>query len=230
MRKYSKMKHLKEAEKYRDRIGDRLLHPGKVDPDKKHLIKDDIWRVKRILAPPFGKRVLDVGCSDGTVTIEIAKKWNCRKVIGVDISPSAIKEAKEKLKPLNSSLRKRISFLEEFIEDLDFPSNYFDTISACETLEHVGEGQVKFAMDNLVRMLKKNGNMIITVPNRHPATKYIRMKRDRWNWPTHHNYFTYDSLKKFLKGYFNNLRFYPLYRNDHTKESIYLVCNCWNKR
>jgi len=135
-----KRKHLIEAEKYRDRIGDRLFHPEKVDEDKKHLIKDDLQRVKKILKFPFGEKVLDIGCSDGTITIEIAKKKTVRKIIGVDISPSAIKEANEKLNKLMPNLKEKISFKQAFIEDLDFPDNYFDTISACETLEHIAIG------------------------------------------------------------------------------------------
>lgn len=230
MKGYDKGKHIREAERYRDRIGDRLYHQENVPPEQKHLIKDDIKRVKRILELPFGGSVLDVGCSDGTVTVEIAKKWNCKKVIGVDISPSAIKEAKTRLQKLKPSLRRKMLFLQGFIEELNFPDNYFDTISACETLEHIGKEQLKVAMDNLIRMLKKNGNMIVTVPNRTPAKRYIREGRDRWDWPTHYNFFTANSLKKFLRRQLKRIRFYPLYKGNKIGESIYLICNCWNKR
>jgi len=230
MNGYDKEKHVRQAEKYRDRIGDRLFHPENVPYDQEHLIKDDIKRVKRILELPFGKKVLDVGCSDGTVTIEIAKKWNCKEIIGMDVSPSAIKEAKETLKKLKPPIRKRISFLQGFIEDLNFPEDYFDTVSACETLEHIDKGQLKPAMDNLVRMLKKNGNMIVTVPNRHPAKKYIQQKRDRWNWPTHYNFFTAERLKKLLGKYLKKVRLYPLYKGNRIGESIYLICNCRSKK
>jgi len=224
-----KRKHLIEAEKYRDRIGDRLFHPEKVDEDKKHLIKDDLQRVKKILKFPFGEKVLDIGCSDGTITIEIAKKKTVRKIIGVDISPSAIKEANEKLNKLMPNLKEKISFKQAFIEDLDFPDNYFDTISACETLEHIAIGSLFKAMDNLVRMLKNNGNMIITVPNRYPATKYVKQRRDRWKWPTHYRTFSIYSLELFLKEYFKKIKFYPLYSGEIFKDSIYLICNCKDK-
>lgn len=228
--RYNKKKHIEEAEKYRDRIGDRLFHPKKVESDKRHLIKDDIQRVKKVLSLPFGEKVLDVGCSDGSVTIEIAKKNTVKKIIGVDIASSAIKEAREKCRSLKQSLKRKISFQEDFIEDLDFPDNYFDTISACETLEHIGQGQLKKAIDNLVRMLKKDGNMIITVPNRKPAKNYVMQKRDRWKWPTHYNFFTFNSLKNILKRYFKIVVFYPLYKMEKVEDSIYLICNCYKKR
>lgn len=227
--KFSKKKHVEEAEKYRDRIGDRIFHPDKVEPDKSHLIPDDIQRVKRILSLFFGKKVLDVGCSDGTITIEIAKMGNCEIVIGVDVSPSAIEEAQEKLRAQDLPLRKKIRFKKEFIEELDFPNDYFDTIFACETLEHIGRGQLEFTIKNLVRMLRKDGNMIISVPNKNPAEKYVKEKRDRWNWPTHYQYFNKTSLNEHLSRYFKEIDFYPLYDNEFVEESIYLICNCRNK-
>ncbi len=230
MVKFSKKKHEEEAERYRDRIGDRLFNPDRVDPDKKHLIQDDIQRVNRVLQLPCGKIVLDVGCSDGSVTIEIAKKWLPEKIVGVDIAGSAIREAKERKRKLEPFLRKRISFLKKFIEDLNFPDDYFDTIYACETLEHIAQGRLEIAVDNLVRMLKKEGNMIVTVPNRDPAEKYVKENRARWDWPTHYRYFYLHTLKDFLSRYFTNIEFFPLYDDEQPSESIYLICNCTGKK
>lgn len=230
MRKILKKRHIQEAERYRDRIGDRILHPQKVPQDKRHLIKDDLQRFKRVLKLPFGARVLDVGCSDGTVTIEIAKKPSCRQVIGVDVAPSAIREATQKIRLVKFACRKNVSFLNSFIEDLDFSDDYFDTVSAGEVLEHLAVGQLVSTLNNLVRMLSRSGNMIITVPNRQPAQKYIKQKRDRWDWPNHHRYFTVESLRFILNEYFKKITFYPLYDNEDYAKSIYLICNCERKR
>ncbi|KAG7097630.1 hypothetical protein E1B28_004962 [Marasmius oreades] len=41
----------------------------------------------------FGKRVLDVGCNEGWVTVEIAQKWHAKKVVGVDIDDTLIRAA-----------------------------------------------------------------------------------------------------------------------------------------
>jgi len=69
---YDPEAHRLEAEQYRDRIGDRLLRPDAVDPDKKHLIADDIQRAARVLELGYAGRVLDVGTSDGTVLTVVA--------------------------------------------------------------------------------------------------------------------------------------------------------------
>jgi len=226
---YSRLQHIKEAEEYKDRIGDRLFNPEGVEPEKRHLIQDDIQRVERIITLPFGEMILDVGCSDGSVTIEIAKKWLPKGIIGVDIVAAAVEEGNERLKELPSSLSDRVRFVTAFIEEIDFPNEYFDTISACEVLEHIGRGQLEIALRSLLRVLKRDGNMIVTVPNRYPAQRYIDEGRDRWNWPTHYRVFSKESLERLLKEYFKEMQFYPLYEGEEPGESIYLICNCRGK-
>lgn len=151
-----KIKHIEEAEKYRDNIGQRLFSPESVEPDKKHLIEDDIQRVSRILGTePYGKIFLDIGCSDGSVTIEIAKKWNSNKIVGIDIASSAIQEANEKLKTLDNDIKEKIIFEQTFIEEMKYPNEFFDTIYATETLEHIAPGMLGLAFLNILRVLKK---------------------------------------------------------------------------
>src|SRR3989344_3690703 len=47
--------------------------------------------------------VLDVGCGNGEVTIQLAKKFNC-KLIGIDLSGVRIENANKKLKKLRQQV------------------------------------------------------------------------------------------------------------------------------
>ncbi|KAK2645613.1 hypothetical protein Ddye_020808 [Dipteronia dyeriana] len=40
-----------------------------------------------------GKRCLDIGCNSGLITIQIAKKFQCRSILGIDIDSSRIEDA-----------------------------------------------------------------------------------------------------------------------------------------
>ncbi|XP_065849179.1 probable RNA methyltransferase At5g51130 [Euphorbia lathyris] len=40
-----------------------------------------------------GKNCLDIGCNSGILTIQIAKKFHCRKILGIDIDSDRIKDA-----------------------------------------------------------------------------------------------------------------------------------------
>lgn len=65
-------------------VGLSVLHPGGFAATEKLL---GLCRIDK------DKRVLDIACGKGTTSILIAKKFGC-KVIGVDISPELIEEAR----------------------------------------------------------------------------------------------------------------------------------------
>ncbi len=65
-------------------VGLSVLHPGGFAATEKLL---GLCQIDK------DKRVLDIACGKGTTSILIAKKFGC-KVIGVDISPELIEEAK----------------------------------------------------------------------------------------------------------------------------------------
>jgi 2-polyprenyl-3-methyl-5-hydroxy-6-metoxy-1,4-benzoquinol methylase len=60
-------------------------------------------------------------------------------------------------------------------ELLPYPNECFDVILFCEVIEHLIENPI-FALNNLYRVLKPNGTLILTTPN----------------------VFRYDNLKKFI--------------------------------
>lgn len=221
--------HRVEAEQYRDRIGDRLLRPEAVAPDKRHLIADDRQRAARVLALEYRGRVLDVGTSDGTLLLETVRRWELTEAVGVDVAQSAIEEANAAM-ARDPALNGRVSFIESFIEGLSFPDAHFDTVSACETLEHIGPGQFDRALGNLLRMLRPGGDLLMTVPNRYPDSRYEREGRARWSWPAHHQYFTELTVRHLLAPHFGSLAFTPLYEGEPPGDSIYLICRASGRR
>jgi len=221
---FDRQRRLSEAEAYRDRIGDRLFDPEKVAPENRVLVGDDVQRVKTVLALPVGEKLLDVGCSDGSVTLEIVKKWRCHEATGVDIAASAVAEARQRAERAN--LQDRVRFLEGFIEDIGFPKAYFDTVYAGEVLEHVDASHLELALGHMVGLLRPGGNMIISVPNRYPASRYSREGRSRWRWPAHYNFFTRHSLGLLLRRYFSGVEFMPLYPGEAVEDGIYLIADC----
>ncbi|XP_038717023.1 probable RNA methyltransferase At5g51130 isoform X2 [Tripterygium wilfordii] len=47
-----------------------------------------------------GKDCLDIGCNSGVVTVQIAKKFHCRSILGIDIDYNLIQDAKWRLKQI----------------------------------------------------------------------------------------------------------------------------------
>jgi len=106
-----------------------------------------------------GMRILDVGCSGSLVCHWLVSK-GC-EVHGVDV------------RPYKEIPRGMAFYQADIMEKLPFPDDYFDRIVCISTIEHVGLGgygdiqRIKGdfrAMDELKRVLKMKGRIVLTTP------------------------------------------------------------------
>ena len=104
--------------------------------------------------PNVNLNILDVGCGDGILSQIISQKFKT-KVIGVDISPTLVKKAKER----------GIDTYEIDIctQPLPFEDNKFDVVIVARTLEHLVDPD--FAIKEIKRVLKKEGLLVLSTPN-----------------------------------------------------------------
>lgn len=106
------------------------------------------------------KLVLDVGCWSGQyaqLAIKLAKG-----VCGIDPNREAI------------SLGKRIIPQVEFkigsVLNIPYPNNQFDVVVFSEVIEHIPQGAEKQALNEIKRVLKPGGTLILSTPNAHPLS------------------------------------------------------------
>lgn len=100
-----------------------------------------------------GRRLLDVGCGEGTVSLELQRRGF--DVYGIDFSSVAVKEAKGKgLNAIEHDVDK---------EGIPFNDNFFDIIWAGDVIEHVFDPM--FLLREMRRVVKKTGKILITTPN-----------------------------------------------------------------
>lgn len=160
-------------------------------------------------------KILDLGCGDGSFTIEIAKYIGSSIVVGVDISDHALNKAKEK----------GIDVVKVDLESgsLPFRDNCFDLALAIEVVEHLK------TVDDLLletyRILKRGGLFIVSTPNlgswinrlllllgyqpmhTEPSRKYHvglsfkRIVKKKKSYASHVNLMTFKALKDLLKLY-----------------------------
>lgn len=98
--------------------------------------------------------LLDAGCSSGYATRYYQKKTN--KAIGIDTDELAIQEAKRRYSGL--------TFKVMSIENTEFVNKYFDVVIMSDVLEHLKNDLI--GINEVYRILKKGGSMIITVPHK----------------------------------------------------------------
>lgn len=83
---------------------------------------------------PTNSLVLDAGCGEGNVAINLAEKYDLR-IYGVDLLDFAVNKAISKSKELN--LQNKVKFKIGDYTKLNFPDKTFDGIYTMETLVHV---------------------------------------------------------------------------------------------
>ncbi len=136
-----------------------------------------------------GKYVLDVGCGDGFLGSRVKKKGGY--VYGIDISKKAILIAKKQL------TEAKVVDLNE--ERLPFRNKYFDLVISTEVIEHLFDPS-NF-LKEINRVLKKNGELIITTPNilywgnrlNFLVGKFLYTKEGVFD-ESHVHFFTYQTL------------------------------------
>ena len=102
-----------------------------------------------------GKSLLDIGCADGTTTRQIQKILPDARIIGIDYYKHAVDYARKR--------KSEIKFVHGDVHNLPFGENSFDIVTAIETLEHLENP--KDCLKNINRILKKDGQFIMTTPN-----------------------------------------------------------------
>jgi 2-polyprenyl-3-methyl-5-hydroxy-6-metoxy-1,4-benzoquinol methylase len=118
--------------------------------------KNEILQIRDLKAIEMleGNLILDVGCGTGILAKYIEKNKKM-KVIGIDFSPKALEKARE-------------SGVECYEIDIEkgLPKrwrNKFDSILMSEVLEHIFD--TDFVIDELKKVLRPEGILVLTVPN-----------------------------------------------------------------
>ncbi len=114
--------------------------------------------ILKLLDPQTEDRVLDAGCASGRQLFQVAHK--IKEGYGTDIAQSFIERANQ---TKAHKQIKNLFFQQSAVEHLSFADNFFDKIICAEVLEHVSNKDE--AMYQLLRVLKKTGMLIVTVPN-----------------------------------------------------------------
>ena len=145
-----------------------------------------------------GKIVLDISCGTGYGS-KILYEAGAYKVIGIDISNEAINFVQNKYN-ING-----VEFIRGDILNINFRENYFDLITCFETIEHVREQEK--ALRELLRVLKPEGLIIISSPNRN-LTSPKKSINDNPDNIFHYKEYSTKEYIDILKVYFEVLEIY----------------------
>ncbi|MBQ3289943.1 MAG: methyltransferase domain-containing protein [Kiritimatiellae bacterium] len=116
-------------------------------------------RLHWICSQVNGERILDVGCSQGTMSRLLASMG--KSITGLDINKDAIAYAEGKAAELDSGARGRLCY--QAVNFADFNSSeLFDTVVMGEILEHLAAPALFVGKAH--SLLKPGGTFVVTVP------------------------------------------------------------------
>ncbi len=136
-----------------------------------------------------GRRVLDLGCRDGSLTRAFA---NGNEIVGVDADRDALAAAAK-------------LGIETHWADLDDPHDFddasFDVVVAGELLEHLRDPHRVVA--EVRRVLRPTGTFVASVPNAYRLKNRLRflLGRDPEHDPTHLHMFAPNEVRRLLGGF-----------------------------
>jgi 2-polyprenyl-3-methyl-5-hydroxy-6-metoxy-1,4-benzoquinol methylase len=99
-----------------------------------------------------GKRVLDLGCNDGSISPQYVQA-GAASVVGVDIDEGAIARAQQRL------ASDRVSFALSTVEGIPLPDASIDTICCYDVMEHVAKPAE--LLKECFRVMAPGGQMLV---------------------------------------------------------------------
>lgn len=168
--------------------------------------------MQKLLPEDQSLKFLDFGCGKAVILREITKIRPHYQLFGVDVSQKALATARYRLPSAKFEPMKENQII-------PFKTNTFDVVLASDVLEHIYDTEVTF--HELARVLKPNGQLIITVPFNGKLKVLLAtlVAFDRYFHPysPHIRFYSKSSLSRCLTennlepkvfGYFG--RFYPI--------------------
>lgn len=136
-----------------------------------------------------GRRVLDLGCRDGSLTRAYA---DGNEIVGVDADREALATAAA------LGIETRWADLDE---PLDFDDASFDVVVAGELLEHLRDP--RRVVGDVRRVLRPGGTFVASVPNAYRLKNRVRflLGRDPEDDPTHLQMFSPSDVRELLGAF-----------------------------
>jgi len=183
-------------------LADYLKNVGKVKDLERYkkdfsafLLHADHLKAYDVIAPFCkNKKILDVGCFIGYGERRISSQ--AKEIIAIDSDDRALEFA------CQNNFAPNVKFQKVDARKLPFSEGNFGIVIAFHLIEHIPLGEVYSFLDEVKRVLRKDGLLFITTPNR----KFRLRAFQRPFNPEHYQEFTAKRLLRILETIFKDIQ------------------------
>ena len=132
------------------------------------------------------KRVLDLGCGEGTLLRELLKDKQFEEIVGMDVSIRILETARDRLKldRLPDRQAKRIKLIHGSLCYRDSRLEGFDAAAVVEVVEHLDPPRLS-AFERTVFEFARPATVLLTTPNREYNVTWENVGDERLRHPDH---------------------------------------------
>ena len=166
---------MSDAEVLRARLAATAPRLAELEENRRAVLTD---RVRRFVEPGGDERALDAGTGTGALAFALAPQ--VREVVGVDLVPELLAEARKRAGEFPN-----VTFVEGDVTHLPPDLVEFDLVGSLRTLHHVR--RTELAVAELARVTRPGG-LVLVVDEVAPADPLVALELDRFERarePTH---------------------------------------------
>ncbi|MEV0463560.1 3' terminal RNA ribose 2'-O-methyltransferase Hen1 [Nocardia tengchongensis] len=127
--------------------------------------------VHRALLTEGASRVLDLGCGQGALLLELAADRALTEIVGVDVSMRELKIAARRVRRLPEWQARRVTVRQGALTYTDASLRGYDAAVLMEVIEHVDATRLK-ALEQAVFGAAAPGTVVVTTPNSEFNVRY----------------------------------------------------------
>lgn len=125
--------------------------------------------------PGHYRRILDVGCSEGTFAALLAETYPAAEIVGVDISARALERARGRVAAAGGRTTRFLAL--DIVTDS--PPGRFDLVFCAETLYYLGRRErSRLAAQRLGALLEPGGRLVLVHPWPEARALYMDLDTD----------------------------------------------------
>jgi small RNA 2'-O-methyltransferase len=145
--------------------------------------------------------ILDLGCGDGALLLQLAQEPAVRRIVGMDLSADALARLRAKIEDMPAAVREKVELIHGSIAQPPVALAGFDAAVLVETIEHVDPDRLS-VIERSVFQEMRPATVVITTPNS-DFNPLLGVPAHRFRHPDHRFEWGREKFRSWIEGVAN---------------------------